>query len=283
MKVSGALLIILISVCVNFSKAQTLDETYAFAEKQMVMKDYDLAIKNFKRVLFFDSAYKFPNVSWLIAESYYASSNYSDALYYYQLAFNETDDDSIKAAATIMKAASNMKLENYSDALIDIYSFDGKTTTQQLFNMRMLEGIITYNMGDYSQAEQNFKVAAQLTNTMSGEDISAFFSSVRKIEKRYNPKVARTMSIIIPGSGQIYSGNYRSGINSFILTAGLMTFGVYLTQGITPIDAFFIIAPWFQRYYMGGYKNAYNQALDKQNEIKTEKLREIVGKLSPSK
>jgi tetratricopeptide (TPR) repeat protein len=279
-KVSGVLLTILISVCVNFSNAQTLDETYAFAEKLMARGDYDLAIKNFKRVLFFDSTYKFPEATWLIADCNFASGNYSDALYFYQLAFNETDNDSIKAAGTIMKAASNMKLENYSEALIDIYSFQGNTTPRQLFNLRMLEGIITYNMGDYSQAEQNFKEAAQLTNTLSVDEISAFFASVRKIEKRYNPKVARTMSIIIPGSGQFYSGNYRSGINSFVLTVGLMTFGVYLTQGITPIDAFFIIAPWFQRYYMGGYKNAYNQALDKQKELKTEKLRDIVNRLS---
>lgn len=280
MKVSGVLLTILISVCVNFSKAQTLDETYAFAEKQMERGNYDLAIKNFKRVLFFDSAYKFPETTWLIADCNFASANYSDALYFYQLAFNETDDDSIKAAGTIMKAASNLKLENYSDALIDIYSFQGNATPEQLFNLRMLEGIITYNMGDYGQSEQNFKEAAHFTNSLSEDEISTFFASVRKIEKRYNPKVARTMSIIIPGSGQIYTGNYRSGINSFVLTAGLLTFGVYLTLGITPVDAFFIIAPWFQRYYMGGYKNAYNQALDKQKDLKSEKLREIVNRLS---
>lgn len=282
MKASEVLLTILISVCITSVKAQTLDETYAFAEKQMASGNYELAVKNFKRVLFFDTAFQFPGTSWQIAECYFASANYSDALYYYQLAFNETDNDSIKAAGTIMKAASNIKLENYNDALIDIYSFEGKASTLQLFDLRMLEGIVSYNMGDYDLSEQNFKEAAKMTCKLSDSDVDVFFTSVRKIEKRYNPKVARTMSIIIPGSGQIYSGHYRSGLNSFVLTIGLLTFGVYLTQGITPIDAFFIIAPWFQRYYMGGYKNAYNQALDKQKEMKSEKLREIVSRLSPS-
>lgn len=282
MKVSGALLIILFSTCLISGSAQTLNETYAYAENLKESGNYELAIKNYKRVLFFDSAYIYPQTSWQIADCFYASAQYTDALYFYQQAFNEAANDSVRAASTIMKAATNIRLHDYNNALIDIYSFTGTANSEQKFNLRILEGIVCYNVGKYKEAELNFNNAATLAGFHDTIKLEKRFKAIEKIEHRYNPKQARVMSIIIPGLGQTYSGNYVSGINSFVLTMGLLTGAVLLTTNINPVDAFLIVLPWFQRYYMGGYRNAYNLTLDKQSEKKQENLKEIINMLSKS-
>lgn len=279
MKASGILLIILISVGVRFAGAQTLDETYTYAEALQSSGNYDLAVKNYKRVLFFDSAYQYPLTSRRLADCYYALENYADALYYYRHAFNEAGNDSLRAEATIMKAASNIKLGDYSSALIDIYSFEANTSSKHKYNLLMLEGIVNFNLAKYAESELNFLDASAMAGLSAEDRIRDFFVAVKKIESRYNPRVARTMSIIIPGSGQMYAGNFRSGLNSFVLTAGLFTLGVVMTQSLSIMDSFFIVVPWFQRYYMGGFKNAFNQTLDKQNEKKQEVLKNIVFQL----
>jgi hypothetical protein len=62
--------------------------------------------------------------------------------------------------------------------------------------------------------------------------------------------------MIIPGLGQVYSHDIKSGINSLLLTSGLIALGVNISLKYSPVDAVFAILPWYQRYYTGGFEKA---------------------------
>ena len=71
------------------------------------------------------------------------------------------------------------------------------------------------------------------------------------------------MSMLIPGSGQIYMGNIGNGLNSIILVGGIATATVYIWQVYGIIDALLSTGSWYYRYYTGGYKGARNLAIEK--------------------
>ena len=75
-----------------------------------------------------------------------------------------------------------------------------------------------------------------------------------------SPKTALILSIILPGLGQFYIGDYREGINSFVLSMGLLFLAVETAVVYSLFDAVISVVPWYQRYFMGGYNNAENLA-----------------------
>ena len=80
------------------------------------------------------------------------------------------------------------------------------------------------------------------------------------------PKKARILSTFLPGLGQLYAGDIKNGINSFVLTGVLFVLGINTAINLTLLDALMTVAPWFQRYYMGGYNRAENIAAEKFKE-----------------
>ena len=72
--------------------------------------------------------------------------------------------------------------------------------------------------------------------------------------------------MIMPGLGQIYVGDIKNGLNSFILSAGLFALGLRSAYINNPLDAAISVLPWFQRYYQGGFKKAELIAIAKIQE-----------------
>jgi hypothetical protein len=62
--------------------------------------------------------------------------------------------------------------------------------------------------------------------------------------------------MITPGLGQAYSHDLKSGLNSLLLTSGLIALGINISIRYSPVDAIFAILPWYQRYYTGGFGKA---------------------------
>jgi hypothetical protein len=106
--------------------------------------------------------------------------------------------------------------------------------------------------------------------------VNELFEKNKKISK-ISPKKAKVLSMIMPGLGQLYVGDVKNGLNSFLLSTGLLALGLRSAFINNPLDAAIATLPWFQRYYQGGYKKAeliavakiqekrykiYNQLLD---------------------
>lgn len=277
---SALFLIILFSFVPAFVKSQSLDQTYSFALSQAKLGNYDIAVKSLKRVQFFDEQNVFPDVFRDIADCYFEKMEFENAFYYYDLAAIQADDDSIVPDLVARKVTCKLLDNQFQEALISLFSFEGKMNPVQQWQFNMLYGITYFNLGDYSQSELYFLKNTDSTMFQKSGDLNVYFSHIQHIEKRYNPKTAKIMSIILPGAGQIWVGDYRNGLNSIALIAGLFSVSVALTGSISLLDSIIIIAPWFQRYYMGGYERAYGIAANKQLEEKNKLLAQIVKTLN---
>jgi TM2 domain-containing membrane protein YozV len=102
--------------------------------------------------------------------------------------------------------------------------------------------------------------------------VNDIYKSALKSHLRPNPKVASFLSMVLPGSGQLYCGEFKSGINSFLLTGTAITVYTLISIRYSFIDAILGVFPYYQRYYTGGVINAQNMAKDK---IKIKKMKAI--------
>jgi len=90
------------------------------------------------------------------------------------------------------------------------------------------------------------------------------------------PKVAGVLSIVIPGSGQLYAGDYKNAVNSFLLVAVFAAIGTDMFIRYAWYDSLISVFPWFLRYYTGGYKNAMKIAEQKRTEKRNKRLNKII-------
>jgi hypothetical protein len=71
-----------------------------------------------------------------------------------------------------------------------------------------------------------------------------------------SPDDARGLSTFIPGLGQIYAGDWRNGLNAFILSGGLEAAIIYKLWNGYIGDAYIIYTFLFRRYYTGNRYHA---------------------------
>lgn len=271
------LLLALFSLPPVIVTAQSPAETLSFARGQIEAGNYTLANKALHRLMFFDNGIQHPETFELLADSYFHLNNYSLAWNFYDLASIRTDNDSSRADFVIMKTSCRLYEKLYNEALIDLLSFQGDLTNDQQWQFNLLAGMASFYLDDFETARNYLLKCAEASVT---QVIDSGFTVIGHLEKRYNPKLARVMSIIFPGSGQIYAGDLKNGLNSFGLIAGLAATATALSASILFIDAAIIIFPWFQRYYMGGYQKAYAITLDKQKNRKNEVFAHLIMTLT---
>ena len=99
--------------------------------------------------------------------------------------------------------------------------------------------------------------------------LDSIFINSNKLDLK-SPQRARLFSLFIPGLGQIYSKDYKNGMNSLILNSLTSYFLFNSIIDRNYWDALIIYYTPFERYYWGSSKNAeliannYNQKISKQ-------------------
>jgi len=272
-------LTILFSVFSFSVKAQTPQQTIEFAKEQFRIGNHETAVKALNRLLFFSSDTFSSETFSLLANSYFQQKDYSNAYYYFDLASIQCENDSLRAEFTTMKVACRLYNREFHEAQIDILTYSGRLNPAQQWQFNLLSGITSFYLDDYNAARSFFLKCADTSNQQSFIAIETGFERFRKLERRYNPRMANLLSIILPGAGQMYSGDFRNGINSMALVAGLIFATVGLASSISFIDSAIIIFPWFQRYYTGGYQRASATAQEKQRAGKNEALGTLISSL----
>jgi tetratricopeptide (TPR) repeat protein len=257
----------------NILHAQSVEQSKAFADELYKEKSFQNALEVYSRVLFFDTAQIFSTKIYpTIAESYYQTEQFSLANQYFDLAYNVSTDRLEKNAYLLKKISGYLMLQQIDYAEIDFLSLDSTSLNMaQKAEKDVFEAIITFAKGDFVKAKSAF-----LNITKDSLAVENLFIKNQKISK-ISPTKARNLSRVIPGLGQLYVGDIKNGLNSFLLTGGLMVLGIRASIVNNVFDAIFAAGPWIQRYYKGGYTKAetiakakilekrfkiYNQLLD---------------------
>jgi tetratricopeptide (TPR) repeat protein len=240
---------------------QNINETLKFANQLYQDSSLNNAIEAYKRVLFFDTSANFSNEVYpKIADCLYKTQNYEQSAIYYDLAYFTSKDSLLKNDYLLSKISCFLILKNYDFAKIETYNLSENLTENQIFQKDLLEGMLFFALNEFKNSEVSFKKIIKDSSA-----VNVLFRKNDKVSK-LSPKKAKILSIIMPGLGQFYVGDIKNGLNSFLLTSGLVALGLRSAVVNSPIDALVTVMPWFQRYYKGGIDKAELIAIAKIQE-----------------
>lgn len=261
-------LIFFISFLSILSLAQSEEENqFLFVRQLFDQEKYYDAITEAKRLLFFSENREDDFEIYMLAgRSYRNGAKFSDALKYFFEAEKsakkidqlfEAKIESIKIH--ILKRTTSIAIKNLEVMLVDE-------------NFSSFKDEINYWKGWAYIFQEDWNAAAEIFRSLpeGSRQLSAICDSVEN--QKYSVSFAKTMSTILPGAGQIYAGNYLSGILSFTYCAGL----IYIVGNAFVANRIFdalIVANFLGlRFYRGNLHNAEQFAAQENIKIANDAL-----------
>lgn len=251
-------------------RAQNIEQTIDLASRQFDMGNTQEAISLYRRVLYFDSLNLYSyEVARNLASCYISEKDFTRARAFSKMAGNLAPTDSLRTSLIFQIAYLYLLEDDYNYALIELYGIDESQPDYFQLKKNFYLGAACFQQTDYRKSIDYFLKCVDSTGYDQREALIQILEEINHIEKRYNPKTARILSMILPGLGQLYCGEYTGAVNSFALLTGLAVLYINTIYQYSLIDATISILPWFQRYYQGGYQNAEKATIiKKENKIK---------------
>lgn len=250
-------LIILIGFLSTLSFAQSEQQKQFQVVRQLFdqQKYYD-AITEAKRLLFFSNNRETDfEIYMLVARSYRSGAKFSDALKYFFEAERSARTVEDIYAAQIEAIKIHILKRTPSAALKKLDQLLGDEKFSQFKND------INYWKGWAYIFDDDWRSAAEIFRALpeSHSALASFCDSVEN--QKYSVSFAKTMSTILPGSGQIYAGNYMSGILSLTYCAGLIYIAGNAFVANRIFDALMVANFLGFRFYRGNLHNAEQFAI----------------------
>ena len=244
------IIIIFLLVSANLYSRDNLQMQYEYAVQLYNSRQYYDAITEFKRLIFFDSAKKYIyNANEYIGLSYKMGAKFSDAILYFTVAeINAVNNDEIFASKIdIIRANILRRTTQRAITLLDTLQNDKR------FNNRT--GEINYWKGWAYIFEDRWDDAAKSFGTADSN--KALVELCNKVQHdKYSVPFAEIISHFIPGSGQIYTGHYASGLLSlgWNVLWGYITVNAFAAGRV--FDGLVVGNFLWLRFYNGNLQNA---------------------------
>lgn len=270
MKLKSILLIWGFSFLSQFCIGQTVQQTLIKADSLSAQKNYQSAEILYERLLFF-------------ADSNYLSPVYENTALC-KMALNKFDE-----AADLFKLSSQFALSDsaYFSALLKqticLIMSEQFTESQKILDeIKMAEapdyyrkkafflaGVLEANWLDFKKASIDFDSCKSVLNA---NDRFALNNLLKQNQKSTNIHVnaAAIYSAFVPGLGQSLNGDFKNGINSFVLNAGFIAAFIYTGNQYNYLSSFLFYSFFFPRYYIGGITASKSIA---EKKLKAEKTR----------
>lgn len=168
--------------------------------------------------------------------------------------------DSLKQEIYFQKALGYYLSNKFEDAeknILPSFNVENYNTKTHL-NSVLLYTFILDELGKWNQAQlvinDYIKNQTQLP-ALEKERITHTLDSIYATDQHprlKSIKKAKTLSLLFPGLGQAYNGNYGKGFLNFLLTGGSATFGVYNVLQTNYITAATAGIYLFLYFYLGG-------------------------------
>jgi len=257
--------IILLISSVSFAQS-SFDTQFNFAKKLYSDENYFDTVTELKRLLFFDenSEYIY-EANMLIGKSYKQGAKFSDAIRYLSLAeINAQNIDELyETRIEVIRINILRRTTRRAFTLLDSLEADVR------FADRTDE--INYWRGWAYIFDDDWEQAA---NTFAKIDSNHVLKTLaEKVDDDlYSVSFAKTISYIIPGAGQIYTGEYISGLLSlgWNVLWGYLTIKAFIAERI--FDGIVIANFLWLRFYRGNLQNAEKFAMEKNLVISNKTL-----------
>jgi tetratricopeptide (TPR) repeat protein len=251
--------------------SQTIDETVKTADELFENGDFNNSLTMYQRALYFSKDRKF-ELNEKIGDIHYLQDNFQKAIIYYDSAFLSADIDSSEIRILYKKVDLYLIDYQYDNAMSSLgriahYSFYDKQ------KLNFYYGLVYFLTEEYKSSKRYFLLTVCDTCYQAKNEIDSILSKKIRFS---NAETAIVLSSVMPGLGQIYSGNYKQALNSFVLL-GIITFimyDMYIKFGLK--DPLINIYPWFSRYFKGGMYKAESYVYKKLNQKRNDKLNKLI-------
>jgi tetratricopeptide (TPR) repeat protein len=263
------------------------DEVLSLADRLMELGSYDEAITEYKRFIFFNPKGEDTGCALhRMGLAYRAGYNWQEAIDAFRASILAAEDSRVADERRIVLATTLIASGNYSLARLELLRVSESSERPSLYLKSLyFGGVACLYMFDWDAAREAFggfySLRAGLRSEPTGrtmeraKEIESILFQVRRSYK--SVRLARSLSTIFPGLGQIYAGDWRDGLNALALN-GLTV--ALLANAICRRDYrdAVLISSISIRYYMGNIYHAgmdvrkYNESLDRRNAAKILRL-----------
>ncbi len=282
------IIINILLMIVFFNFVYTEDSELILARELNRNGNFENAAHEYKRYLFFHPD-SYTNTSLIIeiAGTYRKSGKKDLCLSLLEAARTAVEDEKIKNIYTLEIQYTRINDYNKSEVrmeLLELENFqDDPDIKKQAAFLLFLSYIIN---SEWTSADQAFNRYLDYWNQVNpqtfqrtGLKMASFIRlKLKEAEKAdyKSPELAGWLSTFIIGSGQIYAGNFLSGLNALALNSAII---VYIYSSILSgnyADAILVGMFVMDRYYSGNIQNARKIAEDHNEKINTKFLNDIL-------
>jgi len=249
----------------GFTQIQ-FEKQYAFAQSLFAQEKYFDAITEAKRLALFDSTNQnLFRTNKLIAESYRAGGKLSEAVQYFTKAemYANNQEDLFKVKIEIIKVNILRRAFNLANHQLAEMGKDSRFAKDSLS--------LQYWRGWNYLFSADWEAAAELFGRIdSAAELKNICEEVQK--KKYSVSFAKGLSVVLPGAGQFYTGNFVSAALSlgWNVLLGYLTVQAFSAERV--FDGMVVGSLLWLRFYNGNLSNAEKFAKMKNDIIYNETL-----------
>ena len=232
--------------------------------------NYDAAITEYKRFLFFhpDDA-DVGEVYYNIGLAYRAQGLWTEAITALRAATHLTIDAEAKSEYQLELAVTLIAAQDYDLAHLELIKVTMRTPSAQLYRRaRFLQAVAYVYQFQWEAAQE------PLRNYTTDEKLDALLDAAADMPLK-SARRARVLSAVFPGTGQVYVGDWRNGLNAMLLNGALGFLTVDAVLDGYYVDAALCGVFIFWRYYRGNTFRA-GQAAEQFNQQESRKAADVI-------
>lgn len=227
--------------------------------------NYDAAITEYKRFLFFHPDDTRAGRAYRnIGLAYREQGMWEEAVAAMRTALQRTTDQTTKTGLQLALAVTHIAGKNYDMGLLALLKVTMQNPSEAQYRRALfLQGVAYLYQFRWEEARAALKnyVGLQTSPANSGwTELDAHFDAALNAPRK-SMRLAKILSVILPGAGQVYVGNWRDGLNAFVLNGALGFATVDAALDGHYMDAVLWATALFLRYYQGNYYRAEKAAV----------------------
>ncbi len=262
--------------------ASAADPAFDLGEHLFALKNYDAAITEYKRFLFFNPDHpQVVEARFNIGLACRAQGWWPEAVEAMTAAVQLATETELQAEMRTELAVTLIATGAYDLALVELIKVDMQSQSVRLRQRaRFLRGVAYLYQFRWEQARLVFQ--AYLAEMPDAAETAAridalFLAALNRRQK--SEKAARRLSTFLPGLGQTYAGDWKNGLNALLLNGvlGYVTLNAAIERDYDDaLLSFFFLS---HRYYAGNRYRAAEAAQafnDRENRQHVEKILQVL-------